>query len=119
MSRTRQRDDPPADQASEVLEVVEVQKALADPTRLRVVGMPVERPRHVDELAGALGVTAPTISHHLFRLRAAGLVRSERDGPYAYYSLDLGRLHDLSSRLLPSTRLPSGDRADPGDVLRR
>lgn len=91
-------------------ELVDVYKALADGTRLRLVGLLAERPRHVDELAAALGVSAPTASHHLFRLKAAGLARTERDGPYVYYTLNLQRLHDLSSRLLPTTPLPAGER---------
>ncbi len=90
-------------------EIVDVYKALADGTRLRLVGLLVERPRHVDELAAALGVSAPTVSHHLFRLKAADLVRIERDGPFAYYSLNLQRLHTLSSRLLPSVPLPKDE----------
>ncbi|MBI3998667.1 MAG: metalloregulator ArsR/SmtB family transcription factor [Armatimonadetes bacterium] len=97
----------PADLAAEL---VAVYKALADATRLRLVGLLVERPRHVDELAAALGVSAPTVSHHLFRLKAADLVRTERDGPFVYYSLNLQRLHGLSNRLLPSVALPKDER---------
>jgi len=41
-------------------------------SRLRIVGLVAERPRYVQELAEALGVSAPTVSQHLFRLRAAG-----------------------------------------------
>ncbi len=97
----------PADLAADL---VDVYKALADGTRLRLVGLLVERPRHVDELAAALDVSAPTVSHHLSRLKGAGLVRIERDGPFAYYSLNLQRLHSLSSRLLPSVSLPRDER---------
>jgi hypothetical protein len=91
-------------------ELVTVYKALADATRLRLVGLLAERAHHVDELAEMLGVSAPTVSHHLFRLKAADLVRIERDGPFAYYSLNLQRLHALSSRLLPSATLPKDER---------
>lgn len=91
-------------------ELVAVYKALADGTRLRIMGLVVERPRHVDELAMALGVSGPTISHHLFRLKAAGLVLAEREGRFIRYSANLSRLHGLSGRLLPSTPLPRDER---------
>lgn len=97
----------PDDVAADLLEVF---KALADPTRLRLVGLLVERPRHVESLAEALDVSPPTVSHHLYRLRAAGLVRLERDGQYVYYSLDLRRLQDLSRRLVPTAPLPRDER---------
>ena len=54
-------------------------KALADPTRVAIVNL----------LAGThqLGLSQPTISHHLRILREAGLVNVERRGTWAYYSL--------------------------------
>ncbi|HLE77914.1 MAG TPA: metalloregulator ArsR/SmtB family transcription factor [bacterium] len=92
-------------------ELVTVYKALADGTRLRLMGLLVERPRHVDELAATLGVSGPTISHHLFRLKAAGLVLAEREGRFIKYAANLSRLHALSGQLLPSIPLPKDERA--------
>lgn len=91
-------------------ELVTVYKALADGTRLRLMGLLVEHPRHVDELAGMLGVSGPTVSHHLFRLKAAGLVLAEREGRFIKYSANLSRLHALSGQLLPSIPLHKDER---------
>ena len=48
--------------------------ALADPLRRRTVELLAQRPHRAGELAGALGVTAPTMSKHLRILRQGGLV---------------------------------------------
>ncbi len=91
-------------------ELVAVYKALADGTRLRLMGLLVERPRYVEELAAALDVSGSTISHHLFRLKAADLVVAEREGRFVKYAANLSRLHNLSGQLLPSQPLPKDER---------
>ncbi|MDA8060946.1 MAG: metalloregulator ArsR/SmtB family transcription factor [Actinomycetota bacterium] len=48
--------------------------ALADPTRRRAVELLASGPRRAGELAGELGVRAPSMSKHLRVLRASGLV---------------------------------------------
>jgi ArsR family transcriptional regulator, arsenate/arsenite/antimonite-responsive transcriptional repressor len=64
-------------------------KALADPTRLamlvalREAGQPV----CVCDFTAAFGLTQPTISHHMARLREAGLVEARKEGIWTYYSL--------------------------------
>jgi DNA-binding transcriptional ArsR family regulator len=94
-------------------ELVRFYKALADPTRLRIVGLLVERPMYGQELAAALGVKAPTVSHHLGELRAAGLLRTRKVDNYHYFELDLGHLRRLSGALvedeLRPTRAPRDD----------
>ncbi|HXV64838.1 MAG TPA: metalloregulator ArsR/SmtB family transcription factor [Vicinamibacteria bacterium] len=67
-------------------------KALADATRLRMVGLMVDRGRSGQELASILGVSPPTISHHLQVLRKAGLLKEERDSPYTFYTVELSTL---------------------------
>jgi ArsR family transcriptional regulator len=75
-------------------------KALADPTRVTIV----------NRLAGAdtvcvcnfvaeLGLSQPTISHHLRILREAGLVESERRGTWAHYRLVPGAVEALREAL--------------------
>ena len=49
-------------------------KTIADATRLRILGLLATRPHTGVELTVALDLTAPTISHHLHRLRDAGIV---------------------------------------------
>lgn len=68
-------------------------KALADASRLRIVGLLAHRPHSVEELAMVLDLRASTVSHHLSKLVVAGLVRSSTSGHYHVYSLDLEALH--------------------------
>jgi len=53
-------------------------KALSDGGRLRALSLIRERPMYGPEFVQMLGVTQPTMHHHLSLLRAAGLVRQER-----------------------------------------
>jgi len=72
-------------------------KALADPHRVKIVNLLATSPDPVCvcEFTGPLGLSQPTVSHHLKKLVQAGLLRREQRGTWAYYSLDrvaLGRL---------------------------
>jgi ArsR family transcriptional regulator, arsenate/arsenite/antimonite-responsive transcriptional repressor len=63
-------------------------KALADPTRLRLVSLIQAHEGGeacVCELTEPLGLTQPTISHHLRVLLDAGLIEREKRGVWAYY----------------------------------
>jgi len=55
-------------------------KALGDETRLRIVALLGERPRSVGDLAAALGLSEPTVSHHLKKLTECGLINREQQG---------------------------------------
>src|SRR5580765_897361 len=77
--------------------LADVFKALADPTRVRIVNMLVnaDEPVCVCEFTPALGLSQPTVSFHLAKLRKAGLLDREQRGTWAYYSLNrsaLGRV---------------------------
>jgi ArsR family transcriptional regulator, arsenate/arsenite/antimonite-responsive transcriptional repressor len=63
-------------------------RALADPTRIRILGLLAERPMYGQELAQVLDVKPPTVSHHIAPLEMAGLVRMRRENNYHYYELD-------------------------------
>lgn len=82
-------------------------KALADESRLKIVGLLANRERSVDELADALDLKAPTVSHHLKRLRDAGLVTMRPDGTTHWYTLDTDALQDASKRVLTRERVAS------------
>jgi DNA-binding transcriptional ArsR family regulator len=58
---------------------VRVLKALADETRLRILQLLARKPMYGQQLAEALGVSHPTISHHMAQLRIAGLTQTELD----------------------------------------
>jgi len=74
-------------------------KVLADETRLRIVGMVAQQPCSVEELATRLELKAPTVSHHLQRLKAAGLVSMQRDKNAHLYRLEPNQIHKLSREL--------------------
>lgn len=87
--------------------LVPVFKALADTNRLKILGLLAQRPHSVEDLSSSIGVGSPTISHHLKRLAAVGLVHARADGPYSVYGLDPAPLHDLSRRLGDDEARPS------------
>lgn len=65
-------------------------KALADPHRVRIVNLLATSPDPVCvcDLIAPLGLSQPTVSHHLKKLTTVGLLQREQRGPWAYYSLD-------------------------------
>ena len=70
-------------------------KVIADPTRLRLLSLIQAQPGGEAcqcHLTGPLGLSQPTVSHHLKVLRDAGLVEHEQRGNWAYYRLAPHRL---------------------------
>jgi ArsR family transcriptional regulator, arsenate/arsenite/antimonite-responsive transcriptional repressor len=65
-------------------------KALADETRLEIVGLLAARGSElcVCDIESHFELSQPTVSHHLRVLREAELVTSERRGTWVYYALD-------------------------------
>lgn len=81
-------------------------KALADPTRLRLVSMVAAHENGeacVCELTEPLGLTQPTISHHLKVLIDAGILIRDKRGVWAYYALVPTALDALAAVLSPSS----------------
>ena len=76
-------------------------RALADPTRVRIVSMLARNPEAVCvcELTPPLGLSQPTVSHHLKKLVQAGLLTREQRGVWAYYTLDREGLERAASVL--------------------
>lgn len=72
-------------------------RALASPSRRRVLALVKDDARPVGELAGELGVSQPAVSQHLARLRRAGLVTVEARGRQRLYRADLRRVAALRS----------------------
>jgi ArsR family transcriptional regulator len=68
-----------------------VLKALADPARLRLLSLiqsASDGEACVCDLTAPLGLSQPTVSHHLKKLTDAGLLRREQRGKWAYFTLD-------------------------------
>lgn len=85
----------------QAIELAEVAKALGDPIRLQLVDVLRKHAGKVCvcELVPLFDVSQPTLSHHLKKLRAAGIVDSERQGLWAYYYVRPDALGALSAWL--------------------
>jgi ArsR family transcriptional regulator len=85
-------------------------RALGDPGRLRLLSFLAAQPGGeacVCNLTEPLGLSQPTVSHHLKVLTEAGLLERERRGTWIYYRLRLERLADLCEALVPPKKLTS------------
>jgi DNA-binding transcriptional ArsR family regulator len=79
--------------ALKVTEAVPVFAALADETRLRLLGrLSADGPLSITNLSEGTGVTRQAITRHLYALDDAGLVRNARRGRERVWELDLKRL---------------------------
>jgi ArsR family transcriptional regulator len=88
--------------ASQAADLAFILKALADPTRLRLVSMVAAHEGSeacVCDLTDPLGLTQPTISHHLRILVDAGILSRDKRGKWAYYALVPGALDAVSAVL--------------------
>ena len=81
-------------------------KALADPARLRILGLLAERAHAGHELADRLGLTPATISHHMRRLVAARLVDVAPDAQSRIYSLRTDAIREISTSVLNQRAAP-------------
>jgi DNA-binding transcriptional ArsR family regulator len=68
------------------VELLTMFKALADESRLKIIGLLATRERSVDELATTLKLKPPTVSHHLATLREIGLVDMRAAGTTHVYN---------------------------------
>ena len=68
--------------------MAETFRALADPTRARIVHLLSFGERSVNDIARHLSVSASAVSHQLRMLRQLGLVRFRREAQQAFYALD-------------------------------
>lgn len=80
-----------------------VLKALAEPTRLRLISLIAAQGADgqscVCDLIDPVGLSQPTVSHHLKVLADAGLIEREQRGKWAYYSLVPGALDAIARAL--------------------
>ncbi|HEV2936243.1 MAG TPA: metalloregulator ArsR/SmtB family transcription factor [Streptosporangiaceae bacterium] len=85
--------------AAQAANLARTLKALADPTRLRLVSMVAAHDGGeacVCDLTEPLGLTQPTISHHLKILVEAGIFTRDKRGVWAYYALRPAALQALA-----------------------
>lgn len=94
-------------------------KALADESRLRLVGLLAERERSVGELAEAVGLREPTVSHHLAKLAAAELVEMRAEGTTHFYRLRTDSLQRLGREVFSVERIAALGADAEGDAWKR
>lgn len=75
------------DETDTLVPLAHLLEAVAEPTRLRILNVLQASELCVCELQAALGLSEPTVSRHLARLRFAHLVSAERDGARMVYRL--------------------------------
>lgn len=80
-------------------------KAMANESRLRIVGLLAARERSVQELAQALGLSEPTISHHLSVLKDIGLVSVRAEGVVHWHALVPKALSAMNRALLDKDKV--------------
>lgn len=85
--------------AEEATATAELFKALADPARVRIVNAlaTASEPVCACEFEPALGLSQPTVSHHLKKLTEAGLVEREQRGRWAYFALKREAVETLAA----------------------
>ncbi|MGW8956077.1 DUF2087 domain-containing protein [Paenibacillus sp. NPDC055715] len=68
--------------------MVNYHKALADPTRMRILLLLSRGEMHGQALAEKLNLSQPTVTHHASKLREAGLIKERRDKNTVYFTLN-------------------------------
>jgi DNA-binding transcriptional ArsR family regulator len=82
-------------------------KALADESRLKILGILASQECSVEELAALLQLKEPTVSHHLSRLKELELVRMRPEGNSHLYQLDSETLQNLSKEIFTPEKMAS------------
>lgn len=78
-------------------------RAMADPTRSRILLTLLEGPAYPAELARELGLTRPNVSNHLTCLRGCGIIRAAAEGRRTRYELIDAHLAQALNLLLDTT----------------
>ncbi|GIO37983.1 hypothetical protein J41TS12_28440 [Paenibacillus antibioticophila] len=98
--------------------IVQFHKTIGDITRVRIVALLRNGPLHGQALAGKLGVSPPTITHHMTKLREADLIYERREKNTIYFYLNEKSLKLQAEAILSiggggetASREPAGDLA--------
>ncbi len=80
-------------------EIAALLKAVADPTRLQILAL-INKGENCSictcDLTEPLGLSQPTISHHMKKLTEVGLLTAERKGTWVHYSINQDRWNQIS-----------------------
>lgn len=93
--------------AGDAERLAQAMRALADPSRIRLLSLIASHPDGeacVCNLTEPLGLSQPTVSHHLKVLHDAGLLEREQRGRWAYFRVTTRRLEELREAMaVPAT----------------
>ncbi|MEE1076339.1 MAG: autorepressor SdpR family transcription factor [Acutalibacteraceae bacterium] len=79
--------------------MADVWKALADPTRRKILELLKKRDMNAGEIAEEFNMTKPSISNHLSILKQAELVEADKQGQNVIYSLKTSVLEDIMTMI--------------------
>lgn len=82
----------------------ELFKAIADPTRIKIINILINTEACVCDIASLLNMTQSAISHQLRVLKSARLVKYRKEGKVVYYSLDDYHVNDIFEKGLNHVR---------------
>lgn len=88
-----------------------VYRALADPTRRRILALLRERDMTAGELAGNFDLSWPTMSGHFNVLKEADLVHADRNGSTLTYHLNVSVLEEAMLALMDAFGIERGDQS--------
>jgi DNA-binding transcriptional ArsR family regulator len=92
-----------------IVPLADLFRLLGDPTRLRIVLACLDERRAVGAIAQALGLSSSLVSHHLRLLRAARIVRAERQGKQVFYLAADRHISAMLAGMLEHVAEPAGD----------
>ncbi|MFC6305883.1 ArsR family transcriptional regulator [Paraburkholderia dipogonis] len=92
-----------------IVPLADLFRLLGDPTRLRIVLACRDERRAVGAIAEALGLSSSLVSHHLRLLRAARIVRAERQGKQVFYLAADRHISAMLAGMLEHVAEPAGD----------
>lgn len=101
---------------SAALEAAKLLRAIASPHRLMILCLLTEGEKTVTEIAEVLGARQSLASQHLTHLRLNRLVRVERRGHFAYYTLSHAVARDIVTILYEHYCVQGRDQRSPGRV---
>ncbi len=90
-------------------ELADLFRLLGDATRLRIVLACIKAPTAVGEIADGLELSASLVSHHLRLLRAARIVRAERQGKQVFYAAADDHIRCVVTDMLEHVAEPRGE----------
>ena len=82
-------------------------KAMADETRQRILSLLQAGEMNESDIVSGMGLTQPTISHHLALLRRANLVSARREGKYVFYRANPACVAECCGEILNRFKIPS------------